>query len=55
MASLVLGMDTEEFANRPLLAHMVPSCKLEEVTPSSRPVVLNQGKFGILEDIWTAR
>lgn len=40
IAYLVLGVDTKEFANGPLPAHMVPLCELE-VTPSSRPVVIN--------------
>lgn len=38
---LVLGVDTEEFANGPLPAHMVPLRELEEVTHSYRPVVIN--------------
>lgn len=41
VAYLVLGVDTEEFANGPLPVHMVPLCELEEVIPSSRSVVIN--------------
>lgn len=46
MAHLVLGLDTDCFANGPLPAHMVPLCELEKITPASRP-----GKFWMLEDI----
>lgn len=52
MAYLVLGVDTDGFANMPPSAHRVPLCELEKVTPSWRLVVLNQGKLWILEDIW---
>lgn len=51
MAHLVFGVDTDYFTKGPLPAHRVPLCELEKVTPSSRLVVLSEGKFWTLEDI----
>lgn len=52
MAYLVLGVDTDGFANMLPPAHRVLLYELEKVAPSSRLVVLSQGKFWILGDTW---